>query len=517
MRYARPLPASTDSPSPTGRAASAVLQLGVLLLAWGLLYRAPLTQLWAHAAPSTLRLNLMLGLGLTVLVWRRARTMRLRPAPRVAPLSVVLTCAVAHVGLTRTLDIDIVSCATMVLGAWGLAGLFMPTARWRQAFVLAIAGVCILPMSEALDLYLGFPLRLATAHMVHAALEPLGLGPSTAETIVLIEGGGVQVDVPCSGIRSLWSGALAWAAMTWIERRRIGLRWLWAGLGFAALLVVLNGVRVLALSLLHGLAPPLAMRVLHVPLGLLTFTIAGALGWLLLRRLPVDSPGDDSSSDASSHDDRRAVPANTASRPLWGLGAGVLLLALLPVATPPAPLAVATIELADPSFEPIALRSDETRLFESRRAEAAGKWQFMLPATAEHPAAQGQLVMVQGRSFRSQHRPDICHAAAGRSVDTEHPVLLEPEFPVRELRLRDGDAEAVGIYWFQSAEQTTNEYGARIWSSLGDRTPWVMVSVMVEPPRPLDDPALHELLRQLHAHTRTRLHDLPHPSTKAHP
>ncbi len=465
--------------------------LGALLLAWGLLHRAPLFDLLGNASAESLRLNLIIGVGLAALVGSRIRTVALRPAPRIAPLFVVAVCTVAHLGLTRTVDIDLLSCASMVLGAWGLVGLFLPRRRWLQALPLALAGVCILPMGAALDVYLGFPLRVATAHLVHTALEPLGLRPVSAETIVLLEGAGVQVDVPCSGVRSLWSGAILWAAITWIERRRIGLAWIGAGLVFAGLLVGLNAARVLALVLLHGLAPPAAMEVLHVPLGLCAFATAGLLGWALLRRLPA-AP---------------AVPEPAASpsrgRILWGLVALLLALSALPVAAPVPVTPVETIELPDPALHPIELQPKEAALFRARHARAAGKWEVSLDG------AQGQLVMVQGSSFRSQHRPDLCHLAAGRSVEQEIPVLLGPDLPARQLRLRGEGTEAIAVYWFQSAERTTNEYGARIWAALdGDAEDWMMVSVMVQPPLPLDDPQLAALLQRVHAHAHTQLTDV---------
>ncbi|MCA9712498.1 MAG: archaeosortase/exosortase family protein, partial [Myxococcales bacterium] len=206
----------------TGPDRAPLLQLALLLAAWAALHRASIVDLWATAPAGAARMNGMLAVALLAVVLHRARGLRLRLVPRPGPLAVVVVCALLHIGLRRTVDSDLLSCASMVVGAWGLAGLALTPARWRQALPLALAGVCVLPMGAALDIYLGFPLRLATAQLVHAALEPLGLGPTTAETIVLIEGTGVQIDLPCSGVRSLWSGALLWTAATWIERRRVG-------------------------------------------------------------------------------------------------------------------------------------------------------------------------------------------------------------------------------------------------------------------------------------------------------
>ncbi|MCA9711095.1 MAG: hypothetical protein KDK70_34960, partial [Myxococcales bacterium] len=185
---------------------------------------------------------------------------------------------------------------------------------------------------------------------------------------------------------------------------------------------------------------------------------------------------------------------------------GLWVLAALPVATPPPSAPPAAIVLDDPTLAPMALRPDEAVLFAQRHAQAAGKWSF------DGPAGRGQLVMVQGSAWRSQHRPDICHSANGRTVEREDPVLLAPGIPIRQLQLSQGESEAVAYYWFQSAERTTNEYGTRIWAALdGDPEPWVMVSVIVDEPRTLDDPPLRALLLRAHAHAHRLLTLAPSP------
>ncbi len=471
----------------------AVPALALLCVGWAALFRAPLADLLDNASASSLRLNLVLGASLLVLVLVRTRGVRLDPRLRPGPLLVIGVTAAAHLLLSRTVDVALLSCTAMVVGAWGLAGLYLPAERWRQALPLAVAGICILPMGAALDIYLGFPLRIATASMVHTVLEPMGLSPTTAETIVLIEGTGVQVDLPCSGVNSLWSGALFWAAATWIERRRVGVAWILAGIGFAGLLVALNGARVLALVLLHGLAPPMAMTVLHMPLGLVAFATATVLGWALLRRLPTARP---TPTVAQAH--------GPSHRRIWWLCAVVWAAGALPGADLAESTKPTTLERMDPTMEPIPLSPAETALFRDRHAAAVGKWQFELGDS------RGQLVMVQGSSWRAQHRPDICHAAHGRVIETDEPILLATDLPARRLQLHDGEARATAFYWFQSAERTTNEHGARIWASFdGHAEDWVMVSVMVEPPRPADDPQLRALLLRIHAHAHTLLTRAP--------
>lgn len=50
------------------------------------------------------------------------------------------------------------------------------------------------------------------------------------DTILILENGVSQIDLPCSGVKSLWTGLLFLLAATWLERRPLNLRWLLTGL-----------------------------------------------------------------------------------------------------------------------------------------------------------------------------------------------------------------------------------------------------------------------------------------------
>ena len=104
------------------------------------------------------------------------------------------------------------------------------------------------------------------------------------DTILVFENSVAQVDVPCSGVKSLWTGGLFLIAATWIERRPINLRWLCIALAFGLLLFVANLARVAVLvgvGQVMGLTP--LAELLHVPLGVMGFAGACAAAVLLLK------------------------------------------------------------------------------------------------------------------------------------------------------------------------------------------------------------------------------------------
>lgn len=463
------------------------LGLSALLL---LVFRPVVAGILDTQTGDGLYFHVLVAVGVGVLAWLRPVTWRFEAQPTLVPAALLLAAASSYVANRYTLQSHHLGAVLLVAAAWGLAGLYLRRQAWIQTAPLALLALCALPLVDALDVYLGFPLRMLTARAVGTVLHPFGMGQLTSETVVLLEGTAVQVDVPCSGVRGLWSGALFWFTATWVEARRIGWRWFTASLGFFAALVAGNGARVLCLVVLQGVGASSASTVLHLPLGLATFAGACAIGWVLLTWLPriaiTEAPP--------------FAPRDTATSAILPTTlVALFLLAWVPAPagrdheTPPRPLV-----LDGTWATPESLTHSESELFRSRGASGVGKWKL------SWPGVEGQLVLVESRSYRAQHRPDICHRAAGRSIVANGPTMIAPGFVARKLELAMPKATALGYYWFQSAEVTTDDYGARVWSMLdGTSEPWVMVSLAIETPS--HEPELQALLLHLHSEVQSIL------------
>ena len=108
--------------------------------------------------------------------------------------------------------------------------------------------------------------------------------------IIQLENGIADVDVPCSGVKSLWAGCLLFFAATWLLGRRLGLAWILVGLVNLSLLFAAIVLRVFLLVLLGFIADaPEMAHLCHVPLGVLGFVGSSAACLYLLLRLPADS------------------------------------------------------------------------------------------------------------------------------------------------------------------------------------------------------------------------------------
>jgi exosortase/archaeosortase family protein len=435
-----------------------------------------------------------------------------------------------------------------------------------------------------METFLGYPVRLATAAIVRDGFSALGVSSLGVETILVFENGVSQVDLPCSGVKSLWAGGLFLLAATWIDRRQINLRWLAAALGFTIFLLAANLARV---GLLVGIGEVagwrLAAELLHVPLGVLGFAAACAAALLLLRWTGSSASGSDEGKEtteinpghtgkltpsgraarkrgswrkfrfvrppvtrrmaspffrgpsgrtrhnirAHNESDHQAwistkieparldsqaiskegdpavnLTAGLPPRPGWLaplLGGALLALSLLYAPRP----AAAETGLPAPwifpdglEAEPWPLTTAELEWLGSTGALSGDRWRFTWEGIS------GTMLFVTGNSWRAQHRPERCFEVYGLKVLDSHPYLAAPDFPLQRLRL--GDAEGRDLYsaayWFQSPDQITSDYGARIWSDLApERDSWVLVTVLFDDIYGAGEPApagFYQALRQ---------------------
>ena len=240
----------------------------------------------------TNQIMLLAALGLIAMQARRGRFRpRLDQPPQANRLALALIVVASGLYLLveRFLDVNTFSATLFGLASYGLLGLWMQPRAWRWGMPAALLLVGALPFGDHLQTFVGYPVRVATAHVVQQGLAALGAPSIGVDTILVFETSVAKIDLPCSGVKSLWTGGLFFLAATWIEGRRVAGRWLAAAVIFAGMLLAANLARV---AVLVGVGQAAGWRLLadmlHVPLGVLGFLAACAGGLFLLRRfVPV--------------------------------------------------------------------------------------------------------------------------------------------------------------------------------------------------------------------------------------
>ena len=176
------------------------------------------------------------------------------------------------------------------IATYGLIGLFIASKVWRKGLPAAIFASCILPFSVQFGTGLGFPVRVITARLVEHILAIWQIAAISSHDIIVLENSVAQVDLPCSGLKSLWTGTLFLLAATWLENRQIKFRWLLVCVANILLLIAANTGRILLLVLISNVGdrPDLA-AILHVPSRISWFYYGGVclLGCYYKPFLPI--------------------------------------------------------------------------------------------------------------------------------------------------------------------------------------------------------------------------------------
>ncbi|NJO45835.1 MAG: exosortase O [Oscillatoriales cyanobacterium RM2_1_1] len=298
---------------------SAVLGYGSVVLGWLILNRTA-GQWLIQALPEWSPVNqiLMIGAGIVLLFclqislqiflqfslgpfllqrYRAHLKILWQPEMRRLPLLLILGSGVLSLGSQWFLTLEQIPAILFILGSYGLVGLWLQPHSWNRGLPIAIALSFILPFGVEFSTNLGFPARILTAEAVEQILHHLKIAALSSEDIIVLDTGIAHVELPCSGLKSLWIGSLFFLGATWVDRRRLGLRWLGMGAVTLGLLVLANIARVLSLVMVaEVLQQPEIADILHIPLGIIGFITVCGLSYGLLRGVPQITGEDQGSS-----------------------------------------------------------------------------------------------------------------------------------------------------------------------------------------------------------------------------
>jgi len=412
-------------------------------------------------------------------------------------LSLVLIGSVLYLLAERFLDINTLSAFLFGLATYGLLGLWMSPRRWLAGLPAVLLLIGTLPFGEHLQTFVGYPVRIATAQIVQEGLQAVGVYSVGVDTILVLESGLAQVDNPCSGIKSLWTGMLFLIAATWIERRAINLRWFGIAALMGVLLFAANIARVVVLVLVGQVAGwEVIAELIHVPLGVLAFgMVCGVV--LLLIRTQKPSEYQLLTKIRASHPEREGE-TGFVKRPVWlapALAAGFAGMALIYSPRPYPVMAQAAINWVFSTEIQVQVDPLSPNLFAwvtSSGAEFADRWDFTWVDNANE--INGSLMFLTSNTWRGQHRPERCFEVQGITIETAQTIFFDDEFSAQWVLVSGGPQQATALYWLQSGQRATDDFATRIWSDLGaERQPWVLVTLLLDDVYPPDSAEVREI------------------------
>lgn len=301
--------------------------------------------------------------------------------------------------------------------------------RWHRA----PAGVWILlllslPVVASFQFYAGWPLRLGAAVVAEGFLRFTGLEVVREGVALLWEGQRIEVDVPCSGVRMLWTGLFFHGVLA-AERRLSPVTLVWLTPLCVAFILLANIARTILLFFKESGLMPLPEWT-HDGIGVIVFALLMAGLFALHRRIPLSRTREE--SPFSQPPPRRTGYAFLAAAAVAAAGVPFLSSASAS-AGPRSSEVVWPTQWEGRDLIPVALTKHEQSFANSFPGSIA------VFRTAEGPFSKRLILRRVERATRKLHSSADCLRAAGCKLE-EQPDL------------RCGNGESWSVWSAKSAD-----------------------------------------------------------------
>ena len=409
---------------------------------------------------------------LSVVCALRANTHRFQPGVNNGATLLLLLCTVLEVANQRALQIQLFSAVLLIISLHAYTGHLIPKNRWGAMKWPMVVGVALLPLDFYLDPYLGYPLRLFTANIARLVLQGFGFEVLSSQSILLLENRASVVDLGCSGINSLWAGAVFYLLLSWMTQLSVGIRWWLLGLLLVVLLLSANVVRIVVIVILDLYGFIAASEIAHTSLGALGFAVSIFIVWKIADGMAKQK----SPNSGQVHE--------SGLKWRWPLMPTIMVL-LIAAAVPTndqdrPPIDYANVEMPR---ELLAKRIDltgvEQQFFKGNHAKAV---KYQLGARELNQS----VVLVTSNWWKAQHKPEHCLQSMGFSILRSRVLTLPSSTAasinaVSVLSMVDAHQQPyTAVYWFQSADLLTPDHYRRMADTIRNpnRT-WTMTSLLL--------------------------------------
>jgi exosortase O len=395
------------------------------------------------------------------------------PAMRPVMMTLLTLAAVFHLYNIHFINMNIISVITFIIGTYLLLSLYFPSDWRKNSIIPLLLIISALPLSYYAEMTVGFPLRVWSADAVTEFLKMFNIHTVTREAVILIESRATKIDLSCSGMKGLWAGSLFYFGAGWINNSRINIKYIAGYFSILALILTANLVRITVLTVTYTvLGNEKLADFIHEPLGVAGFILACVTAYLLFL-LP---------------DKKEKIPAETKPEKTGFAPSAYMIVlfsaCLLLYSPKKSDIArVAETDLAIKggiSTQPLEFTKWEKTVFGYEDTPLAKKYRF------SYRGMTGSVLLIQSRSWRSQHNPLFCLQGMGLKVDNYRPLVISQDFTTLLCSLDNRTRQA--SFWFQDRMGATDDYSKRIWSGLtGKGDAWVMVSILFDKPYSADN------------------------------
>lgn len=421
---------------------------------------------------------------------------------------------------TVFLHYNIVSALLFFCSLYFLIGFYLRNEIWKRGFWIIALFCLTLPFAEHLQTFVGFPVRLLTAKIVSLLMHFLGQSNVTDATIIITENNATSIDLPCSGVNSIYIGTFFMLFVYFLKKVRPSLKLIGASILFYLVILFFNTWRVFSLIYIYDVLKLASFgNAIHVGLGMFGFAISCVFLWILTNRFLLEKNIGKKKISKNLAQDKKLAEKVVASGfsfkslsiekqknslfliififaifselNLYGLknGSGEIPATKLQNS--------ASINFNLPSYQltEIPFSEKEKTFFQNREVEFSKKYTGLTESKIPFT-----LLLVKSKSWRTHHNPEICLQGLGYSID-ESKILRLDDISMRQLKLNGGKASV--FYWFSGKEQTLNDYSERVWEGiLHPNDEWVLVEVGFDREIKIEGPEIVNLIKKIQSNVK---------------
>jgi exosortase O len=378
---------------------------------------------------------------------------------------------------------------------------------WKRSFFVFLLLILTLPILERLQKFVGFPIRLITAKVVGILLQFLGTGNISQSTIITTENYATTIDLPCSGVKSLYFGGIILAIVYFLQQIKISFKACVVALIFFLLLFFFNIWRVFGLVYVYGVLHFQEVgNIIHVGLGIFGFAVSCIFLWYSSEYLRKDVSQDHekSSKKVKLFSTPHLRYKNLSHRTVFWICSSFLIitgilsntLIKLPTTVLQVTASEKILTLPQSDLEKIPFTDKENTLFVNKDVSFAGKY-----AVNWHHQKEFSILLVESTSARSHHDPEVCLQGLGYRLVSEN-TLLVGSAPINEIQIQTSDdsqsPKASVYYWFVSKDKIITDYSERVWNQFQHpNEQWVLIEVAVLEPQQISNEELQPITNEL--------------------
>lgn len=382
-------------------------------------------------------------------------------------------------------------------------GFWLKPIFWKRSIFVFILLILTLPILERLQKFIGFPMQLWTAKLVSFLLQLVGAANISNSTIIMTENYATTIDLPCSGINSIYSGGIILLVIYFLEQIKPSFKSIFLAFSFFVLLIFFNTWRVFALVYVYGILNLVKIGdSIHIFLGVIGFVVSCLFLWHGSKYCQkyIVVPDEALFRNHKLLNRKNTIKFCLIILVLTGILTNTL---IAPVKTLTNNNKSVSFKIPDTSLQLIPFNEKEKTIFFNSDVIFASKYSL------KWRQKNMNLLLVKSKSARTHHDPELCLQGLGYRLIQEESQIVD-NIRVKQLKIQTADnidsPKATVFYWYVSKNKIIIDYSERVWEQFNKpNQEWILTELSYFDTQQLTNKELGELFNLITRSVRSQL------------